>query len=74
MSWHRNAARDLSIGPVDLMGREIARANGYSLLELERVGIDRAAARRLGIRVDPARTTSIGCNVMQLRAILEQDI
>jgi|ERR1019366_6491359 hypothetical protein len=52
---------------------EVARANGYSLLELERVRIDRAAARRLGIPVDPARTTSIGCNVMQLRATLEQN-
>ena len=70
MSWHRNAARDLSVGPVELMGREVARAKGYSQLELERVGVDRALARRLGIPVDATRTTSIGCNIMQLRAIL----
>lgn len=72
MSWHRNAARDLLVGPVDLMGREVARASGYSLLELERVGIDREAARRLGIPVDTTRTTSVGCNIMQLRMLLER--
>jgi len=72
MSWHRNAARDPSIGPVDLMGREVARAKGYSPLELERVGIDAPTARRLGLPVDPARTTSIGCNVMQLRLLLAE--
>lgn len=72
MSWHRNAARDPSVGPVELMGREVVRATGYSPLELERAGIGLPAALRMRLAIDPKRTSALGCNVMQLRLIRER--
>jgi ribosomal protein L13E len=66
MSWYENAARDPSIGPIVPVGRTVARARGYSLLELKRAGLTSADARRLGIDIDPERDSMIGANVMQL--------
>lgn len=71
MTWHANAARDPTVGPLLVQGREVARASGYSLLELERAGLSVAAARALGIPVDSGRNSSIGANVMQLRLLRE---
>jgi hypothetical protein len=70
MSWHDNAARDPSVGPVCLTGREVGRAAGYSPLELERAGIDNVLALEMGLPRDPQRCTALGCNVMQLRQLL----
>ena len=66
---NRNADALLAIGPIDLVGRkaEVALAEGYSRLELERAGLTVDNARRLGIPVDPARTTGVGANVLRLR-------
>jgi len=71
MSWHQGAARDPAIGPVTVQGRHVARARGYSLLELERCGLTESDAGRLGIAIDRERSTAIGCNVMQLRHLLK---
>jgi ribosomal protein L13E len=72
MSWYDNAATEPSVGPLMLVGRSIATATGYSLLELERAGISEEQAHELGCPVDRERTTMLGCNVMQLRALLGQ--
>ena len=67
MSWYDNAARDPSIGPIVPKGKTVVRARGYSLSELERVGLTKADVERLGIPVDNERGSMIGTNVMQLR-------
>jgi ribosomal protein L13E len=70
MTWHYRAARDPSVGPLLVQGREVARAPGYSPLELKRVGLTPDQARLRGIPVDVSRNSSIGANVMQLRLLL----
>jgi ribosomal protein L13E len=70
VSWHDNAARDPSIGPITLVGRSVARARGYSMLELERAGITEAQARELGLAIDRERKSMVGSNVLQLRTLL----
>jgi ribosomal protein L13E len=71
MTWHANAARDPKIGPLLVQGREVARASGYSRLELQRVGLSEAQARERGIPIDQRRNSSIGANVMQLRLLID---
>jgi len=66
MSWYENAARDPSVGPIVPVGKTVARAQGYSLLELERAGLTNVDVERLGIVTDPERKSMIGANVMQL--------
>jgi ribosomal protein L13E len=66
MSWHDNAARDPSVGPIVPRGKTVMRASGYSLLELERAGLTEADAERLGIPVEWERSSMVGSNVMQL--------
>ena len=65
----RNADALLAIGPIDVVGRkaELTLAKGYSRLELERAGLTVDNARRLGIPVDPSRTSGVGANVLRLR-------
>lgn len=70
MTWHANAARDPAVGPLLVQGREVARAAGYSRLELRRAGLSEAQAQALGIPLDPRRNSSIGANVMQLRLLM----
>jgi ribosomal protein L13E len=52
MSWYSDSARDPKVGPIIAMGKSVARAKGYSPLELERAGLTEAGAERLGIPVD----------------------
>ncbi len=66
MSWYENAARDPSVGPIVPVGKTVARARGYSLLELERAGLTNADVERLRIDIDPERDLMIGANVLQL--------
>jgi len=56
-----------ALGPIDLVGQRATLAAGYSLLELERANLTLKRAGRLGIPIDPARTTAVGVNVMRLR-------
>jgi ribosomal protein L13E len=62
----------VSTGPIDLVGRKCrpVRAEGYSPLELARAGLTPEKARRLGIPVDPGRSTGVGANVLLLRRLL----
>lgn len=66
---NHDAAKLLALGPIDLVGRgaEARLALGYSLLELERAGLTVEKARELGLPLDPARTCSVGANVLRLR-------
>jgi ribosomal protein L13E len=70
MSWYENAARDPTVGPIVPVGKTVARARGYSPLELERAGLTNADAERHGIAIDPERKSMIGANVMQLMKYL----
>jgi len=57
-------------GPIVVRGRDVLRAAGYSLAELERAGLTAHDAARLGITLDRARTTRLGCNVIELHALV----
>jgi ribosomal protein L13E len=70
MSWYSEAARNPRVGPIDVLGRNIVQAKGYSLLELERAGITKEAANQLGLPIDSGRKNLIGANVMQLELLL----
>jgi len=47
----------------------VLRAPGYSLAELERAGLTAQDAARLGVPLDRARRTRLGCNVIELHAL-----
>ncbi len=70
MSWHENAARDPSVGPILLVGRAVGRASGYSPLEIEYAGLSVKDAERLGLPLDQDRRAMVGSNVMQLRMLI----
>ena len=69
MSWYQNAAQDPSVGPIDTLGKTVVRAAGYSLIELERAGLNEAEVSQLGIAVDRNRLSMVGTNVMQLKRL-----
>ena len=56
--------------PRAISGREVAFADGYSLLELERAGMSEDQALAAGLPIDRERTSSLGCNVLQLEKLL----
>ena len=56
--------------PRAISGREVAFADGYSLLELERAGVSEDQALAAGLPIDRERTSSLGCNVLQLEKLL----
>jgi ribosomal protein L13E len=60
------ARTDVRLQPTAISGREVAFAEGYSLLELERAGITEEQALAAGLTIDRDRRSSIGSNVMQL--------
>lgn len=57
------------VGPIEVRGRSVLRAPGYSLAELERAGQTAQDAARLGVPLDRARRTHLGCNVIELHAL-----
>jgi ribosomal protein L13E len=59
-------------GPRAISGREVAFAEGYSLLELERAGVTEDQAIAAGLTIDRDRTSSLGCNVMQLEKLAQR--
>jgi ribosomal protein L13E len=58
-----------AVGPIEVRGRSVLRAPGYSLAELERAGLTAQDAARLGVSLDRARRTHLGCNVIELHAL-----
>ena len=56
--------------PRAISGREVVFADGYSLLELERAGMSEDQALAAGLPIDRERTSSLGCNVLQLEKLL----
>jgi ribosomal protein L13E len=65
--WFRRT--DVRLRPTAISGREVAFAEGYSLLELERAGITEEQAVAAGLTIDRGRTSSLGSNVMQLQQL-----
>jgi ribosomal protein L13E len=60
---------EMRLEPRTISGREVAFAEGYSLLELERAGISEAQAAAAGLTIDRDRTSALGSNVMQLEKL-----
>ena len=63
------ARTDVRLEPRAISGREVAFADGYSLLELERAGITEDEAIAAGLTIDRDRTSSLGSNVLQLERL-----
>jgi len=60
---------DVRLQPTAISRREVAFAEGYSLLELERAGMTEEQALAAGLTIDRGRTSSLGSNVMQLQKL-----
>lgn len=65
--WFRRT--DVRLEPRSISGREVAFADGYSLLEIERSGMTEEQAVAAGLPIDRERTSSLGSNVMQLEKL-----
>ena len=63
------ARTDVRLEPRAISGREVAFAEGYSLLELERAGLTEDEATTAGLTIDRERTSSLGSNVLQLEKL-----
>jgi ribosomal protein L13E len=63
------ARTDVRLQPRATAGREVAVADGYSLLELERAGITADQAAAAGLTIDRGRHSALGSNVMQLEKL-----
>ena len=66
------ARTEVRLEPRAISGREVALADGYSLLELERAGVTEDQAIAAGLSIDRERTSSLGCNVMQLEKLAQR--
>ena len=58
-----------AVGPIEVRGQSVLRAPGYSLAEFERAGLTAQDAARLGVPLDRARRSRLGCNVIELLAL-----
>jgi ribosomal protein L13E len=63
------ARTEVRLEPRAISGREVTFADGYSLLELERAAVTEEQAIAAGLPIDRERTSSLGCNVMQLEKL-----
>ena len=63
------ARTDVRLEPRAISGREVAFAEGYSLLELERAGLTQDQAIAAGLTIDRERTSALGSNVLQLEKL-----
>lgn len=55
-----------------IYGRRAIPASGFSPGELRDAGVSEEEAARLGLKVDPARMSSLGNNVESLREFLDR--
>ena len=60
---------EVRLEPRAISGREVAFAEGYSLLELERAGLTEDQAIAAGLTIDRERASALGSNVMQLERL-----
>jgi ribosomal protein L13E len=60
---------EVRLEPRAISGREVAFAEGYSLLELERAGLTEDQAIAAGLLIDRERDSALGSNVMQLEKL-----
>jgi ribosomal protein L13E len=60
---------EVHLTPRVTLGRDVGFTDGYSLLELERAGLTEAQAAAAGLRIDRARESAVGANVMQLEQL-----
>ncbi len=67
------ARTEVRLEPRAISGREVSFADGYSLLELERAGMTEDQAIAAALPIDRQRTSSLGCNVIQLEKLLTRD-
>lgn len=63
------ARTEVRLEPRAISGREVAFAEGYSLLELERAGVTEDQAIAAGLAIDRERNSALGSNVMQLEKL-----
>jgi ribosomal protein L13E len=63
------ARTNVRLQPRTISGREVAFAEGYSLLELDRAGVTEDQAIAAGLPLDRERTSALGSNVMQLQKL-----
>jgi ribosomal protein L13E len=66
---HWFARTEVRLEPRAISGREVAFAEGYSLLELERAGVTEDQALAAGLPIDRERDSALGSNVMQLEKL-----
>jgi ribosomal protein L13E len=66
---HWFARTEVRLEPRAISGREVAFAEGYSLLELERAGVTEEQAIAAGLPIDRGRNSALGSNVMQLEKL-----
>jgi ribosomal protein L13E len=60
---------EVQLKPRAISGREVAFAEGYSLLELDRAGVTADQAIASGLKIDRERNSALGSNVMQLEKL-----
>jgi ribosomal protein L13E len=65
--WFTRA--EVRLEPRAISGREVALAEGYSLLELERAGVTEDQAIAAGLPIDRERNSALGSNIMQLEKL-----
>jgi ribosomal protein L13E len=75
MRWSRflqwlTADEEIVTEPKSVSGRQVGVADGFSLLELERVGLSEREAEELGLKIDRTRRTGLGSNLVQLEKFL----
>lgn len=60
------------ISPIIRRGRKVRTGKGFSIGELEEVGLNVTEARHIGVPVDQRRSTSYGENVSSLKEWVEE--
>ena len=69
LRWFRGRD-EIVIVPKSVSCRQVGVAEGFSLLELERVGLSERDAEELGLKIDRTRRTGLGSNLVQLEKFI----